>query len=182
MVKELLKRDIPVITPAGGLGVHVDAMRFVDHIPQARSALRCAVLCCAALCCAVLCCAVLCCALLRCAVLCCMDVPLGCVGVLPRCPCLGGQPALLLRHGSQAGALTCAAPPAGLRACCRSSTLPARWRLHCTSPAGSAAWSAARCRSSASPTAPRYAPLCIGCGPAAESAALGHASAHRAAS
>lgn len=36
MVDELLKRNIPVITPAGGLGVHVDALRFVDHIPQAR--------------------------------------------------------------------------------------------------------------------------------------------------
>lgn len=34
MVDELLKRKVPVITPAGGLGVHVDAMRFVDHIPQ----------------------------------------------------------------------------------------------------------------------------------------------------
>ncbi len=34
MVTELDKRNIPVITPAGGLGAHVDAMRFVDHIPQ----------------------------------------------------------------------------------------------------------------------------------------------------
>ena len=34
MVSELDKRNIPVITPAGGLGAHVDAMRFVDHIPQ----------------------------------------------------------------------------------------------------------------------------------------------------
>lgn len=34
MVTELDRRNIPVITPAGGLGAHVDAMRFVDHIPQ----------------------------------------------------------------------------------------------------------------------------------------------------
>ncbi len=33
-MSELVKKGIPVITPAGGLGVHVDAMRFVDHIPQ----------------------------------------------------------------------------------------------------------------------------------------------------
>ncbi|WP_203567740.1 tryptophanase [Aestuariimicrobium ganziense] len=34
MVNELLKRDIPVITPAGGLGAHVDAMRFLPHVRQ----------------------------------------------------------------------------------------------------------------------------------------------------
>ena len=34
MVDELVKRGIPVITPAGGLGCHVNAMRFLDHIPQ----------------------------------------------------------------------------------------------------------------------------------------------------
>ncbi len=34
MVGELVKRGIPVVTPAGGLGCHVDAMQFVDHIPQ----------------------------------------------------------------------------------------------------------------------------------------------------
>lgn len=34
MVKELLKRDIPVVTPAGGLGCHVNAMKFLEHIPQ----------------------------------------------------------------------------------------------------------------------------------------------------
>lgn len=34
MVDELVKRKLPVITPAGGLGCHLDAMRFVDHIPQ----------------------------------------------------------------------------------------------------------------------------------------------------
>ncbi|MDL2306656.1 tryptophanase [Desulfovibrio sp. OttesenSCG-928-C06] len=32
--KELQKRGIPVVTPFGGLGCHVDASRFVDHIPQ----------------------------------------------------------------------------------------------------------------------------------------------------
>ena len=34
MVDELVKRGIPVITPAGGLGCHVNAMQFLDHIPQ----------------------------------------------------------------------------------------------------------------------------------------------------
>ena len=32
--KELQARGVPVVTPFGGLGCHVDAMRFVDHIPQ----------------------------------------------------------------------------------------------------------------------------------------------------
>ncbi|NLF54529.1 MAG: tryptophanase [Thauera phenolivorans] len=36
MVDELQKRSIPVITPAGGLGCHVNAMEFVDHIPQSE--------------------------------------------------------------------------------------------------------------------------------------------------
>jgi tyrosine phenol-lyase len=36
MVEELVKRGIPVITPAGGLGCHIDVMRFLDHIPQAQ--------------------------------------------------------------------------------------------------------------------------------------------------
>ncbi len=36
MVRELDNRGIPVIKPAGGLGAHVDAMRFVDHIPQSE--------------------------------------------------------------------------------------------------------------------------------------------------
>ncbi len=36
MVDELSKRGVPVITPAGGLGCHVDAKRFVDHIPQSQ--------------------------------------------------------------------------------------------------------------------------------------------------
>jgi tryptophanase len=34
LVEELHKKDIPVIRPAGVLGVHVDAMQFCDHIPQ----------------------------------------------------------------------------------------------------------------------------------------------------
>ncbi|NLP28163.1 MAG: tryptophanase [Clostridia bacterium] len=34
MVKELEKKGVPVITPAGGLGCHINAMEFVDHIPQ----------------------------------------------------------------------------------------------------------------------------------------------------
>ncbi len=33
-VKELEKRNIPVITPAGGLGCHIDAMSFLSHVPQ----------------------------------------------------------------------------------------------------------------------------------------------------
>lgn len=36
MVKELVKRGIPVITPPGGLGCHVDAMSFLEHIPQSQ--------------------------------------------------------------------------------------------------------------------------------------------------
>ena len=34
MVQELQKRGVPVVTPAGGLGCHLDAMAFADHIPQ----------------------------------------------------------------------------------------------------------------------------------------------------
>lgn len=34
MVDELIKHGVPVITPAGGLGVHLDAKRFLPHIPQ----------------------------------------------------------------------------------------------------------------------------------------------------
>ncbi|MCL2507739.1 MAG: tryptophanase [Oscillospiraceae bacterium] len=36
MVDELKKRGIPVITPAGGLGCHLDAMRFLPHLPQSE--------------------------------------------------------------------------------------------------------------------------------------------------
>lgn len=34
MVNELQKKGIPVVTPAGGLGCHLNAMEFVNHIPQ----------------------------------------------------------------------------------------------------------------------------------------------------
>lgn len=34
MAKELQKKKIPIVTPAGGLGCHVNAMEFVKHIPQ----------------------------------------------------------------------------------------------------------------------------------------------------
>lgn len=34
MVKELLKKGIPTVTPAGGLGCHVNAKAFLDHLPQ----------------------------------------------------------------------------------------------------------------------------------------------------
>ncbi|HKM17153.1 MAG: tryptophanase [Firmicutes bacterium] len=34
MAGELEKRGIPVVTPPGGLGCHLDAMAFVDHLPQ----------------------------------------------------------------------------------------------------------------------------------------------------
>ncbi len=34
MVEELEKHGVPVVTPPGGLGCHLDAMRFVDHVPQ----------------------------------------------------------------------------------------------------------------------------------------------------
>jgi tryptophanase len=33
MVDELLKRNVPVVTPAGGLGCHLDAKKFLSHIP-----------------------------------------------------------------------------------------------------------------------------------------------------
>lgn len=34
MVRELDRRNVPVITPPGGLGAHLDAMRFLDHVEQ----------------------------------------------------------------------------------------------------------------------------------------------------
>ncbi|WP_338447994.1 tryptophanase [Niallia oryzisoli] len=34
MAKELQKKGVPVVTPPGGLGCHINAMEFVDHIPQ----------------------------------------------------------------------------------------------------------------------------------------------------
>ncbi len=33
-VEEMDRRGIPVVTPPGGLGAHVDAMRFLDHVDQ----------------------------------------------------------------------------------------------------------------------------------------------------
>ena len=36
MVDELQKNGVPVVTPAGGLGCHLDASRLVDHIPQSQ--------------------------------------------------------------------------------------------------------------------------------------------------
>ena len=34
MSEELIKRGVPVVTPAGGLGCHINASEFVDHLPQ----------------------------------------------------------------------------------------------------------------------------------------------------
>jgi len=34
MTEELLKKGVPVVTPPGGLGCHLNALEFVDHIPQ----------------------------------------------------------------------------------------------------------------------------------------------------
>lgn len=34
MVEKLNEKGVPVVTPAGGLGCHIDAMQFVSHIPQ----------------------------------------------------------------------------------------------------------------------------------------------------
>jgi tryptophanase len=36
MVRELEARGVPVITPPGGLGCHVNAMKFLDHVPQGQ--------------------------------------------------------------------------------------------------------------------------------------------------
>jgi tryptophanase len=33
---ELQAQDVPVVTPFGGLGCHVDAMRFIPHVPQGQ--------------------------------------------------------------------------------------------------------------------------------------------------
>lgn len=32
--KELISKGVPVVTPSGGLGCHIDAMRFCEHLPQ----------------------------------------------------------------------------------------------------------------------------------------------------
>ncbi len=34
LVNELREKQIPVVAPAGGLGAHLDAMQFVDHLSQ----------------------------------------------------------------------------------------------------------------------------------------------------
>ncbi len=34
MVDELQKIGVPVVTPAGGLGCHINAMEFLEHVPQ----------------------------------------------------------------------------------------------------------------------------------------------------
>lgn len=36
MVNELKQRGVPVVTPAGGLGCHLNAMEFVSHIPPSE--------------------------------------------------------------------------------------------------------------------------------------------------
>ena len=36
MVNELKKHDVPVVTPAGGLGCHINAMEFLSHVPQSQ--------------------------------------------------------------------------------------------------------------------------------------------------
>jgi len=35
-VRELAARGVPVITPPGGLGCHVNALKFLDHVPQSQ--------------------------------------------------------------------------------------------------------------------------------------------------
>lgn len=36
MVEKLVEAGVPVVTPAGGLGCHIDAMAFLDHVPQSE--------------------------------------------------------------------------------------------------------------------------------------------------
>lgn len=36
MVNELKKYGVPVVTPAGGLGCHINAMEFLSHVPQSQ--------------------------------------------------------------------------------------------------------------------------------------------------
>ncbi len=36
MVRELRKKGVPVITPAGGLGCHLNALAFLPHVPQTQ--------------------------------------------------------------------------------------------------------------------------------------------------
>lgn len=45
MTNQLLKNKVPMVTPSGGLGVHIDAKRFLPHIPWKEypaAALHCA--------------------------------------------------------------------------------------------------------------------------------------------
>jgi tryptophanase len=41
MCNELIARGVPVVTPPGGLGCHLDAMRFLSHIPQTQYPAAC---------------------------------------------------------------------------------------------------------------------------------------------
>ncbi|PSH03605.1 MAG: tryptophanase [Acidobacteria bacterium] len=36
LVEQLIENKVPVVTPPGGLACHVDAMRFVSHVPQSE--------------------------------------------------------------------------------------------------------------------------------------------------
>ncbi|MDD2840605.1 MAG: tryptophanase, partial [Rickettsiales bacterium] len=36
LIDELVKNKVPVVLPSGGLGAHLDAKRFVSHIPQSQ--------------------------------------------------------------------------------------------------------------------------------------------------
>jgi tryptophanase len=36
LCNELIAKGIPVVTPPGGLGCHVDAKKFCDHLPQTQ--------------------------------------------------------------------------------------------------------------------------------------------------
>lgn len=36
MVEELQKKGVPVVTPAGGLGCHLNAREFLEHVPQSQ--------------------------------------------------------------------------------------------------------------------------------------------------
>lgn len=36
MVEELQKKGVPVVTPAGGLGCHINALEFASHVPQSE--------------------------------------------------------------------------------------------------------------------------------------------------
>ena len=47
--EELINKNVPVVTPAGGLGCHINAGKFVPHIPQTQypaGALACAIYLC----------------------------------------------------------------------------------------------------------------------------------------